>query len=157
MFMTWLTSALRMSQMLNLKDVETCRGYVRVWSWKGNWLSNYIEAEKDFATFLAAFYAVIKGNRYLCPSIYANHNTFGNVLLKPLFSDNQKVNTYLLETIDLKFLVRCPKHYRIHLRNRRMQPRKRVLAPSTSPFSKNIIKSTCLAAPLQQLKTKPPY
>lgn len=50
-------------------------------------------------------YAVIDGNLFLCPLIYAHHNTSGNVLLQLCFSDDWKVDAYLLETIDLKFLV----------------------------------------------------
>jgi hypothetical protein len=50
-------------------------------------------------------YAIIDGNRFLCPLVYAHHNASGNVLLQLWFSDDWKVDTYLLETIDLKFLV----------------------------------------------------
>jgi hypothetical protein len=50
-------------------------------------------------------YAVISGNRYPCPLIYAKDSKLGNVLLQLLFSDDSRVNEYLLETIDLRFIV----------------------------------------------------
>jgi hypothetical protein len=50
-------------------------------------------------------YAVVGGTRYLCPLFYANHSTLGNVLLPLMFSDDWKVDAYLMETVDLKFLV----------------------------------------------------
>jgi len=62
---------------------------------------NYSHSEID----QVKLYAVIDGSRYLCPLIYANHSEFGNVWLKLLFSDDWKIDVYLLETIDLQFLV----------------------------------------------------
>lgn len=54
-------------------------------------------------------YAIDKrGNRYICPLIKAIHSEQGNVLLKLLFSDNQRTDTYLKQTIDLQFLVPYP-------------------------------------------------
>lgn len=46
-----------------------------------------------------------EGNRHLCPLISAEHSTLGNVLPKLLASDDHKVQTLLLETIDLKFIA----------------------------------------------------
>lgn len=45
------------------------------------------------------------GNLYSCPLISARHNTLGNVLPQLLLSDNREVQTLLLETIDLEFMV----------------------------------------------------
>ncbi len=45
------------------------------------------------------------GNRHICPIMNATHSQFGNVLPQLLFSDDWKVQTLLLETIDLKFVV----------------------------------------------------
>jgi hypothetical protein len=45
------------------------------------------------------------GNRHLCLLINAAHSRLGSVLPQLLFSDNWKAQSYLLETIDLKFLV----------------------------------------------------
>jgi hypothetical protein len=50
-------------------------------------------------------YAVVGGIRYLCPLFYGNHSTLGNVLLPLMFSDDWKVDAYLMETVDLKFLA----------------------------------------------------
>lgn len=50
-------------------------------------------------------YAVVNGTRYLCPLVYAKYSESGSVLLRLLFSDDWKVNIYLLETIDLRFIV----------------------------------------------------
>lgn len=51
-------------------------------------------------------YAVDKnGKRYLCPLISATHSSLGNVLPQLMASDDYKVQTLLLETIDLKFVV----------------------------------------------------
>lgn len=50
-------------------------------------------------------YAVIDGNRYLCPLIHASHSELGGITLELLFSDDSKVDTDLLETIDLKFFI----------------------------------------------------
>lgn len=47
------------------------------------------------------------GNRYLCPLISAKHSRLGNVLPQLLFSDEWKVQTLLLETVDLTFIVPC--------------------------------------------------
>ena len=49
-----------------------------------------------------------EGKRRLCPLISAVHNEQGNILLELLFSDNQRVDIYLKQTIDLKFLVPYP-------------------------------------------------
>ncbi len=45
------------------------------------------------------------GHRYLCPLISAEHNSSGNVLPQLLLSDEWKVQTLLLETTDLTFLM----------------------------------------------------
>jgi len=45
------------------------------------------------------------GNRHLCPLISATHSRLGNVLPQLLASDDVRVQTLLLETIDLKFIV----------------------------------------------------
>jgi len=66
--------------------------------WEG---LNYSHSEID----QVKLYAVINGSSYLCPLVYANHSKLGNVWLKLLFSDNWKVDVYLLETIDLRFFV----------------------------------------------------
>lgn len=47
------------------------------------------------------------GNHYLCPLISAKHSRLGNVLPQLLFSDEWKVQTLLLETVDLTFIVPC--------------------------------------------------
>lgn len=49
------------------------------------------------------------GNRYLCTLIKAVHDEQGNILLKLLFSDDQKADIYLMQTIDLQFIVPYPK------------------------------------------------
>jgi len=46
-----------------------------------------------------------QGNRYLCPLIKAEHSRIGNVLPQLLASDDYRVQTFLLETIDLTFIV----------------------------------------------------
>ena len=66
--------------------------------WEG---LNYSHSEID----QVKLYAVINGTRYLCPLICASHSQTGNVLLPLLFSDNWKTDAYLLETINLRFLV----------------------------------------------------
>ena len=48
------------------------------------------------------------GHRLLCPLVNATHSRLGNVLPQLLFSDDWKVQTNLLETIDLSFLVPYP-------------------------------------------------
>lgn len=53
-------------------------------------------------------YAIINGNRYLCPLISAIHSTQGNVWLRLILSDNYKTQILLLETIDLTFLTPYP-------------------------------------------------
>lgn len=53
-------------------------------------------------------YAVINGNRYLCPLISATHSTQGNVWLRLILSDDYKTQMLLLETIDLTFLMPYP-------------------------------------------------
>lgn len=45
------------------------------------------------------------GNRFLCPLISAEHCRLGNVLPQLLRSDNHRVQIYLMETIDLTFVV----------------------------------------------------
>jgi hypothetical protein len=45
------------------------------------------------------------GNRHLCSLISATHSRLGNVLPQLLASDDVRVQTLLLETIDLKFIV----------------------------------------------------
>ena len=45
------------------------------------------------------------GHRYWCPLISARHSRLGNVLPQLLLSDDWKVQTLLLETVDLKFIV----------------------------------------------------
>jgi hypothetical protein len=47
------------------------------------------------------------GNRYLCPLTNAVHSRLGNVLPQLLRSDDLRVQTLLLETIDLEFNVPC--------------------------------------------------
>ncbi|MCR6624704.1 MAG: hypothetical protein NDF58_09040, partial [archaeon YNP-LCB-024-027] len=55
-------------------------------------------------------YAVdIFGNRYPCPLIKAMHSEQGNIMLQLLFSDNIKAEIYLMQTIDLQFIVLYPK------------------------------------------------
>jgi hypothetical protein len=53
-------------------------------------------------------YAIINGNRYLCPLISATHSTQGNVWLRLILSDDYKTQMLLLETIDLTFLMPYP-------------------------------------------------
>ena len=48
-----------------------------------------------------------EGSRHVCPLIEATHSELGNVLPQLLLSDDWKCNIYLLETIDLKFVVPC--------------------------------------------------
>ena len=45
------------------------------------------------------------GNQGLCPLVKATHSELGNVQPQLLLSDNQKCDMYLLETIDLTFVV----------------------------------------------------
>jgi hypothetical protein len=45
------------------------------------------------------------GNRHLCPLIGAIHSRLGNVLPQLIASDDYRVQTFLLETIDLTFIV----------------------------------------------------
>ena len=45
------------------------------------------------------------GSRHLCPLMRAMHSRLGNVLLLLLASDDYRVQTLLLETIDLRFIV----------------------------------------------------
>jgi hypothetical protein len=45
------------------------------------------------------------GNYYLCPLISAKHSSLGNVLPQLLLSDDIRVQTLLLQTIDLTFIV----------------------------------------------------
>jgi len=45
------------------------------------------------------------GNRYLSPLVNATHTRLGNVLPQLLLSDDWKSDVYLLETIDLNFVV----------------------------------------------------
>ncbi len=49
-----------------------------------------------------------EGNRYLCPLIKAEHSEQGRVLLNLLFSDDYRINTYLMDTIDLTFIMPYP-------------------------------------------------
>lgn len=49
-----------------------------------------------------------EGNRYLCPLMKAEHSEQGKVLLKLLFSDDYRIDTYLMDTIDLAFKVPYP-------------------------------------------------
>lgn len=49
-----------------------------------------------------------EGNRYLCPLIKAEHSEQGKVLLNLLFSDDYRIDTYLMDTIDLTFIVPYP-------------------------------------------------
>jgi hypothetical protein len=48
------------------------------------------------------------GNRYLCPLVKAEHSRLGNVMPQLLLSDDIKVQTLLLETIDLTFITPYP-------------------------------------------------
>jgi len=49
-----------------------------------------------------------EGNRLLCPLIKAEHSDQGKVLLKLLFSDDYRTDTYLMNTIDLTFIMPYP-------------------------------------------------
>jgi hypothetical protein len=49
-----------------------------------------------------------EGNRYLCPLIKAKHSEQSKVLFKLLFSDDYRTDTYLMDTIDLTFIVPYP-------------------------------------------------
>lgn len=63
---------------------------------------NFSESVIDRVTL----YAVgTSGNRYWCPLISAQHSRLGNVLPQLLFSDGWKAQMFLLETVDLKFIV----------------------------------------------------
>jgi hypothetical protein len=46
-----------------------------------------------------------EGEQNLCPLISAEHSRLGNVLPQLLFSDDVRVETHVLETIDLAFVV----------------------------------------------------
>lgn len=50
-------------------------------------------------------YAVVDGERRLCPLPNATHSEQGNVLLQLLLGDDYKADIYLLETIDVQFAV----------------------------------------------------
>jgi hypothetical protein len=57
-------------------------------------------------------YALDSFGRVLpCPLILANHSTLGNVLLNLTFSDNRKVQSFLMETLDLVFIIPYPQQY----------------------------------------------
>ena len=45
------------------------------------------------------------GNRHPCPLVNATHSELGNVLPRLLLSDDWRCDMYLLETIDLEFVV----------------------------------------------------
>ena len=63
---------------------------------------NFSESEID----QVKLYAISnEGNRVLCPLISASHSRLGSVLLKLLLSDNWKIQSFLLETIDLTFII----------------------------------------------------
>ena len=47
------------------------------------------------------------GKRYKCPLVGAEHSRLGNVLSELLLSDDVRVETHVLETIDLTFTVPC--------------------------------------------------
>jgi hypothetical protein len=49
-----------------------------------------------------------EGNRLLCPLTKAEHSEQGKVLLKLLFSDDYRTDTYLMDTIDLTFVAPYP-------------------------------------------------
>ena len=49
----------------------------------------------------------LDGSRRLCPLIEATHSELGNVLPRLLLSDDTRIDLYLLETIDLEFVVPC--------------------------------------------------
>lgn len=49
-----------------------------------------------------------EGNRYLCPLIKAEHSEQGKVWLNLLFSDDYRTDTYLMDTIDLTFIMPYP-------------------------------------------------
>jgi hypothetical protein len=71
-------------------------------SWPGlNYSESFIDQVKLYAVDS-------QGNRLLCPLIKAQHSRLGNVLPQLLFSDDWKVQTLLLDTIDLTFLVPYP-------------------------------------------------
>lgn len=50
-------------------------------------------------------YAVNEGEQNLCPLISAEHSRLGNVLPELLLSDDVRVETHVLETIDLTFTM----------------------------------------------------
>ena len=49
-----------------------------------------------------------EGNHYLCPLIKAEHSEQGKVWLNLLFSDDYRTDTYLMDTIDLTFIMPYP-------------------------------------------------
>lgn len=49
-----------------------------------------------------------EGNRLSCPLIKAEHSEQGKVLLNLLFSDDYRTDTYLMDTIDLTFIMPYP-------------------------------------------------
>jgi hypothetical protein len=84
------------TESVGISNYQACLRLIE--GWEG---LHYSHSEID----QVKLYAVIDGNRFLCPLIYAHHNASGNVLLQLWFSDDWKVDAYLLETIDFKFLV----------------------------------------------------
>jgi len=62
---------------------------------------NYSHSEID----QVKLYAVVDGERLLCPLLKATHSEQGNVYLRLLMSDDHKTDIYLLETIDVQFAV----------------------------------------------------
>jgi hypothetical protein len=48
------------------------------------------------------------GKRHLCPLIKAEHSERGNVLLQLIFSDDYRIDMYLMQTIDLTFIMPYP-------------------------------------------------
>jgi parallel beta-helix repeat protein len=62
---------------------------------------NYSHSEID----QVKLYAIINGERWLCPLINAIHSELGNVYLQLLLSDDYRTDMYLLETIDVQFIV----------------------------------------------------
>lgn len=62
---------------------------------------NYSHSEID----QVKLYAIVDGERRLCPLLKAIHSEQGNIFLQLLLSDDYKSDIYLLETIELKFII----------------------------------------------------
>jgi len=86
-----------------LKEDVGISNYRTVFRLREGWIGlNFSESVID----QVKLYAVDRyGNRHLCPLISATHSRLGNILLKLLASDDYRVQTLLLETIDLTFSI----------------------------------------------------